>query len=133
MPRGTPFNTKDKWTDLYKKTQKELIIYGTEDIILDDNNNFSKTVITAKTAAGDEYTDQYSTGAVESFTVYAQGTGTWEVQVSPDPNTGIWLPYATATTNSGFVSVTSYHPWMRVKVSDTASLIIYLANKYATY
>ena len=132
MPKGTPFNFKDKWTDLQKKTEKTIMIYGSQEIVVDDNNNFEAIIYSAQTADGDEYTSQIEAGNIESFTIYGSGTGTWNVQGSPDPNSGIWLELST-NTDDDYYSTSNYHPWIRVEVKDTASLQIFLSRKFSTY
>ena len=83
----------------------------------------------------DLYTTDKVVGNCESFTVYVQGTGTWNIQVAPHNNNpeSFWTDIGSDQSNSGFIHVTSAHPHMRMKIATGSTLIIWLYRKYSTY
>jgi hypothetical protein len=93
-------------------------------------------VIYNGTASEDTYTDPIEVGQCEGFTIYVHGTGDWNVQYSPHPNNpeSFWVDSSASDyTDSGFLAVTSRHPWTRVLIKSGASLIVWIYRKYATY
>lgn len=116
-PAKKPDYFKTKWSEFTSKTQPEV-----------------KLRDSGVAASGDEFTDYHEVMSVEKFTVYAKGSGDWNVQVSPNPSADLWIDYVgTDITGDGFIEVTSYHPWVRVVSRNTSDLDIWLSRKYATY
>ena len=88
-------------------------------------------------SSGTTYTTNYDIGLCQGFTVYSlNSTGAWNVQVSPNPNNpqSGWVDYAAADiSGNGYISVTNFHPHMRVVMKNGYNGIIWLYRKYATH
>ena len=125
-PRGTlsPVTASShfpaSFTALEKKTLPQMVIYN--------GNNIAVGVET--------FTEPVEVGQCEGFTVYATGTGDWNIQFSPNPNhnESFWVDAAASNkSGDGYLATTSRHPWIRVVVRSGANLIVWIYRKYATY
>jgi len=85
-------------------------------------------------ASGTEYTEVRDVSMVADFAVYAEGTGNWNVEVSPNQGVGPWVNVQTLDmTGSGYISVTDPHSWMRVRLENAANVQVWLYKKYSTF
>ena len=93
-------------------------------------------------------TEKSSTGAVISsdnwhhlvgvangthVTVYVDGTGDWNVEVSPDQGIGPWIAVGSDVSGDGYYSTIDPHCFMRVVLRNGANADVWLFKKYATY
>jgi hypothetical protein len=81
-----------------------------------------------RVAGGNATSEAISVGNVEGFTIYTNG-GTVDVEVSP--NNTLWVKISTIT-NAGVYSTTSFHNFVRTKVT-AGDPEIWIYRKFATY
>ena len=88
------------------------------------------------TAVGDTVTTDIPVGNCLGWTVYASGTGDWNVEAAPhnNNNESFWTELiGTDVSGDGFYESVGYHPHVRVVVRNGSNLIIWIYRRYATF
>jgi hypothetical protein len=78
--------------------------------------------------------DPICVGSTEGFTVYAKGTGNWNIEVGPSLNSSVWINHeASDKSGNGFISVSEWHNFVRFVAKTGSNLEIWMYLKYAPY